>query len=178
MRCVFCFSAWDPLSLIVLMKDEPVAKGRAETRAGKRPAVRRQRRPRRKAASERGLTPRQNQALFVIAGGRGSDCVTLMDLAEQLRLPHDKVVSLVDGLKAMRLVKQVPEKGNGLQVHVTLTARARRVLEQLDRPARARGDELPSRDTQSAQTRLGTAARIRPGLTFASPACSMPEVED
>ena len=127
------------------------------------------------AASEHGVTPQQYQALLAIEGFPGRNWVTIGELAEQMRTAHHSAVGLVDRMEAMRLVKRTAAKEDRRRVQVTLTAKGRRLLEKLYRVHR---DELRSSGPQLAVLLQKAAARIPAKIPLASPACSMPEIED
>jgi DNA-binding MarR family transcriptional regulator len=127
------------------------------------------------AASEHGITPQQYQALLAIEGFPGRNWVTVGELAEQMRIAHHSAVGLVDRMEAMRLVKRTAAKEDRRRVRVTLTAKGLRLLEKLYRVHR---DELRSSGAQLATLLQKAAARIPAKISLASPACSMPEIED
>lgn len=127
------------------------------------------------AASEHGVTPQQYQALLAIEGFPGRNWVTVGELAEQMRIAHHSAVGLVDRMETMRLVKRTGAKEDRRRVRVTLTAKGLKLLEKT----------LPSSPERAALVRIAArrvaakaAARIPAKVTLASPACSMPEIED
>ncbi len=130
------------------------------------------------AAVQHGVTPQQYQALLAIEGFPGRNWVTIGELAEQMQVAHHSAVGLVDRMQALRLVRRVPSKEDRRRVHVSLTAKGLAVLEKLYRVHRA---ELQSVGPQliGLLSRAATPAGTdKPGSGFASPACSMPEIED
>ena len=128
-----------------------------------------------KAASQHGVTPQQYQALLAIEGYPGRDWVTIGELAEQMRVAHHSAVGLVDRMETMKLVKRTPAKEDRRRVQVSLSAKGRKLLEKLYLVHR---EELRSSGVQLTALLQKAAARIPPHNTFASPACSMPEIED
>ena len=127
------------------------------------------------SAAEHGVTPQQYQALLAIEGFPGRNWVTIGELAEQMRVAHHSAVGLVDRMEAMRLVKRAAAKGDRRRVQVTLTSRGLKLLEKLYRVHR---DELRSSGSQLTALLQKAAARIPAKIPLASPACSMPEIED
>lgn len=130
------------------------------------------------AATSHGVTPQQYQALLAIEGFPARNWVTIGELAEQMQIAHHSAVGMVDRMEALRLVRRTASKEDRRRVHVSLTAKGRAVLEKL---YRAHREELQSVGPQligllrRAATPPGAEKR-EPG--FASPACSMPEIED
>lgn len=127
------------------------------------------------AAAEHGVTPQQYQALLAIEGFPGRNWVTIGELAEQMRIAHHSAVGLANRMEAMRLVKRVASPDDRRRVHVRLTPKGLKLLEKLYRVHR---DELRSTGPQLASLLQKAATRIPARITFASPACSMPEIED
>lgn len=127
------------------------------------------------AAGEHGVTPQQYQALLAIEGFPARNWVTIGELAEQMRIAHHSAVGLVDRMETMRLVKRTTAKEDRRRVRVTLTAKGLRLLEKLYLVHR---DELRSSGPQLATLLQKAAARIPAKIALASPACSMPEIED
>ena len=77
-------------------------------------------------------------------------------------------------MQAMRLVRRTAAPEDRRRVRVSLTARGLRLLEKLYHVHR---EELRSSGPQLARLLQKAANRI-PAKSFASPACSMPEIED
>jgi DNA-binding MarR family transcriptional regulator len=75
----------------------------------------------------------------------------------------------------MRLVKRTAGKDDRRRVHVALTTKGRTLLAKLYLVHRA---ELGSSGPRLATLLQKAAARIPPKIALASPACSMPEIED
>ncbi len=130
------------------------------------------------AALSHKVTPMQYQALLAIQGFPGRDWVTIGELAEQLRIAHHSAVGLVDRMQTLRLVRRTPSKEDRRRVHVSLTSKGLRILEKL---YRAHREELRSVGPQIVG--LLRRAATPPGAeeperTFASPACSMPDIDD
>ncbi len=155
--------------------DEPLSKADYEALAEFRYALRKFLGFSETSAAEHGVTPQQYQALLAIEGYPGRNWVTIGELAEQMRIAHHSAVGLVDRMEAMRLVKRTASKEDRRRVQVTLTAKGLKLLEKLYRVHR---DELRSKGPQLTSLLQKAAARIPPRATFASPACSMPEIED
>jgi len=128
-----------------------------------------------KAASQNGVTPQQYQALLAIEGYPGRNWVTIGELAEQMRIAHHSAVGLVDRMEAMRLVKRTMGRDDRRRVRVSLTAKGLKRLEKLYLVHR---EELRSSGSQLATLLQKAASRIPVKISLASPACSMPEIED
>lgn len=127
------------------------------------------------AAAEHGVSPQQYQALLAIEGFPQRNWLTLGELAEQMRIAHHSAVGLVDRIEKLGLVKRKTSEEDRRKVHVTLTRKGRRLLEKLYLVHRA---ELRSSGPQLVAALQKAAARIPTRATYASPACSMPEIED
>ena len=127
------------------------------------------------AASEHGVTPQQYQALLAIEGFPERNWVTIGELAEQMRVAHHSAVGLVDRMETMRLVKRTTAKEDRRRVRVALTAKGLKLLEKLYLVHR---EELRSSGPQLAKLLQKAASQIPAKITLASPACSMPEIED
>ncbi len=81
------------------------------------------------AARESGLTPQQYQAMLAIRGhGRQ---MTIGELAEAMLVRHHSAVELVDRLVRAGLIVRSETPDDRRRVVVTLTARARALLERL-----------------------------------------------
>ena len=127
------------------------------------------------AAAAQGVTPQQYQALLAIAGFPGRHWVTVGELAEQMRIAHHSAVGLIDRMERLVLLKRVHEKVDRRRVRVQLTPKGRKVLEKLYRVHR---DELRVSGPQLGALLHKAASRIPAKIILASPACSMPEIED
>jgi DNA-binding MarR family transcriptional regulator len=130
------------------------------------------------AAAEEGVTPQQYQAMLAIEGFPGRNWLTIGELAEQMQVAHHSAVGLVNRMEALRLVRRTTSKEDRRRVRVALTARGLATLEKLYRAHREElrsvGPRLIGLLRKAADQ--PTAAGARAG--FASPACSMPEIED
>ena len=91
------------------------------------------------AAAEVGLAAQQYQALLAIKARRGSENVTINELASLLLIKHNSAVGLVDRLEAEGLVKRTVATDDRRKVNLRLTARGLRVFERL---AAAHREEL------------------------------------
>ena len=89
------------------------------------------------AAEAVGLTPTQHQALLAVQGYPLRERVTISELAERLQVRHHSAVGLVNRLAAQRLLVRERSRQDRRRVFVRLTARGRRVLEQLSEAHRA-----------------------------------------
>jgi DNA-binding MarR family transcriptional regulator len=156
-------------------KDNPLSKSDYEALAEFRYALRKFLGFSEAVAGQHGVTPQQYQALLAIEGFAGRNWVTVGELAEQMRIAHHSAVGLVDRMEAMRLVKRTAAKDDRRRVRVSLTAKGLKLLEKLYRVHR---DELRSTGPQLASLLQKAAARIPARVPLASPACSMPEIED
>jgi len=83
------------------------------------------------AAQERGLTPKQHQAILAIRGFDDEGGVTVGDLAEHLHLKHHTAVELVDRLVRAKLVVRKTDREDRRRVLLTLTAKANAALKAL-----------------------------------------------
>jgi DNA-binding MarR family transcriptional regulator len=83
------------------------------------------------AAQVAGLKPQQHQALLVIKGYPGSECVTVGELAERLLIRHHSAVELVDRLVAMDLVARSASSQDRRVVLVQLTRKGGETLDGL-----------------------------------------------
>ena len=128
-----------------------------------------------RAASQNGVTPQQYQALLAIEGFPGRNWVTMGELAEQMRIAHHSAVGLVDRMEAMRLVRRTMASDDRRRVRVSLTAKGLKRLEKLYLVHR---EELRSSGSHLATLLQKAASRIPVKIPLASPACSMPEIED
>ncbi|HEY0967023.1 MAG TPA: MarR family transcriptional regulator [Opitutaceae bacterium] len=130
------------------------------------------------AATSRGVTPQQYQALLAIEGFPGRNWVTVGDLAEQMQIAHHSAVGLVNRMETLRLVRRAKSKEDGRKVQVRLTAKGLALLEKL---YRAHREELRSVGPRLIGIlRRASEPPHRPAATagYASPACSMPEIDD
>ncbi len=134
------------------------------------------------AAASHGVTAQQYQALLAIEGFPGRNWVTMGELAERLRIAHHSAVGLVDRMETLRLVRRVKSPENRRSVQVSLTPKGLGVLAKLYRAHRAElkavGPKLIQLLNQAAKEIPETEGETAARKTFASPACSMPEIED
>lgn len=130
------------------------------------------------AAISHGLTPQQYQVLLAIEGFPGRNWVTMGELAEQMQIAHHSAVGLVNRMETLRLVRRAKSKEDGRKVQVRLTAKGLTLLDKLYRAhqneLRSVGPKLIGILSRASAAPRGAAAT--PG--YASPACSMPEIED
>ncbi len=108
-----------------------ITKAEYETLAALRYALRRFTRFSEGAATAAGLTSQQHQALLSIKGFPDRDYVSIGELAERLQIRHHSAVGLVDRLVAQKLVIRSVSVDDRRQVHVLLTPRGERMLEEL-----------------------------------------------
>jgi DNA-binding MarR family transcriptional regulator len=83
------------------------------------------------AAQNRGLTPKQHQAILAIRGFDEAGGVTVGDLAEHLHLKHHTAVELVDRLVRAKLVVRKTDREDRRRVLLNLTAKAHTALKAL-----------------------------------------------
>jgi DNA-binding MarR family transcriptional regulator len=83
------------------------------------------------AAQNRGLTPKQHQAILAIRGFEDENGVTVGDLAEHLHLKHHTAVELVDRLVRAKLVVRKHDKEDRRRVLLNLTPKADAALKAL-----------------------------------------------
>jgi DNA-binding MarR family transcriptional regulator len=84
-----------------------------------------------RTSGELGLTSQQYQALLVIRGDDGSVPFTLKVLAQRLNIKHNSAVGLVDRIEQIGLVERRACENDRRSVVVGLTARGKKVLNQL-----------------------------------------------
>ncbi|MEY2584308.1 MAG: hypothetical protein QOD80_334 [Verrucomicrobiota bacterium] len=78
--------------------------------------------------AEAHLTPEQYEALLALKVASPDTGFTISDLSERLQVKHHSVVSLVDKLEAVGLVRRRPDALDRRQVFLELTARGSRLL--------------------------------------------------
>ncbi len=156
-------------------KPAPLSKSDYETLAEFRYALRKFLGFSADAARAHGVTPQQYQSMLAIEGHPGSNGITVGELAERMRVNHHSAVGLVDRLQAMRLAKRTPSRDDRRRVQVSLTPKGRQLLARLYKVHR---DELRASGPHLAALLQKAATRIPARIPFASPACSMPEIED
>lgn len=83
------------------------------------------------AAQNRGLTPKQHQAILAIRGFEDANGVTVGDLAEYLHLKHHTAVELVDRLVRAKLVVRKTDREDRRRVLLNLTGKADAALKGL-----------------------------------------------
>lgn len=86
------------------------------------------------AASERGLTSQQHQALLAIKGLPAHRVATIGVLAERLLIQHHSAVELVNRLEAKGLLRRARSAADRREVVLTLSRRGETLLKQLTRP--------------------------------------------
>jgi len=82
-------------------------------------------------SGELGLTSQQYQALLVTQGDEGTASFTLKVLAQRLNIKHNSAVGLVDRIEQLGLVERRACENDRRSVVVELTARGKKVLNQL-----------------------------------------------
>jgi DNA-binding MarR family transcriptional regulator len=82
-------------------------------------------------AQTAGMTPAQHQLLLAIRGHPGEDAPTIGDVAEHLLLQHHSAVGLVDRAEKAGLVRRSPDREDHRIVRLSLTSKARRLLERI-----------------------------------------------
>lgn len=83
------------------------------------------------AALAAGVAPQQHQAMLVIRGFPKRDHLTVGKLAGLLKIKHHSAVGLVNRMEAEGLVDKSEAPDDRRQMLVRLTARGRRILENL-----------------------------------------------
>ncbi len=130
------------------------------------------------AAISHGVSSSQYQALLAIEGFPGRSWVTVGELAEQLRIAHHSAVGLVDRMQTLRLVRRTKSADDRRRVQVSLTSKGRGILEKLYRAHRQELAAIGPKLIGLLQKASVDIPASPPRHTFASPACSMPEIED
>ena len=92
-------------------------------------------------ARQSGLEPQQHQALLVLQGICSGQTPTIGYLADRLLLKHHSAVGLVDRLEGLGLVRRVAGAKDARQVLIRLTARGKKVLQELARAHRIELEE-------------------------------------
>jgi len=82
-------------------------------------------------AQAAGMTPAQHQLLLAIRGHPGEEPPTIGDVAEHLLLQHHSAVGLVDRAEKAGLVRRSPDREDHRIVRLSLTPKARRLLERI-----------------------------------------------
>ena len=110
---------------------KPLSKSQYEALAAFRFALRKFLRFSEDAAAAAGITPQQHQALLAIKGFPGRDHVSVRELAERLQVRHHSAVGLLDRLVAEKLVARTASPEDRRRVHIQLTSRGEKMLEEL-----------------------------------------------
>jgi DNA-binding MarR family transcriptional regulator len=82
-------------------------------------------------AAEAGLTPEQYETLLFLKVSSGVSGLTVTELSERLQVRHHSVVSLIDKLENLGLVRRAHGVSDRRHVYVTLTASGSRVLSKV-----------------------------------------------
>lgn len=127
------------------------------------------------SAAHHGVSRQQYAGLLALAVSRRREGMTVDELAEQMGRSKRGAVTLVQALEALRLVKQIAATTERRHARVQLTAKGRNVMVKL---LRAQRPQLGSTSGSIGAARQSPSAKIPPRKNFASPACSMPEIED
>ena len=130
------------------------------------------------AATSHRVSAQQYQALLAIEGFPGRNWVTIGELAEQLRTAHHSAVGLVDRMETLRLVRRAKSAEDGRRVHVSLTPKGLDVLAKLYRVHRQELKTIGPKLIGLLQKASVELPEESGKQVFASPACSMPEIED
>ena len=83
------------------------------------------------AAADVGLTSQHYQAMLILRGWPEEQPVSINDLAQQLLIPHNSAVGLVDRLVADGLVVRRPSPVDRRKVELRMSSRGRTVLAKL-----------------------------------------------
>ena len=89
------------------------------------------------AARDAGLQPQQHQLMLAIKGSRQGGEIRIAYLAERLQIQHHSAVELIDRLVKKGMLKRARGNEDRREVHVELTAKGERVLDELTRYTRA-----------------------------------------
>jgi DNA-binding MarR family transcriptional regulator len=82
-------------------------------------------------AGAAGLTAQQHQLLLAIRGHGSNTPPTIGDIADHLLLRHHSAVELVDRAEQGGLVRRIVDRDDRRVVHLVLTAKGQRLLDQL-----------------------------------------------
>ena len=83
------------------------------------------------AARRTGLEPQHHQLMLAIKGAPANLQPRIGYLAERLQLHHHSTVELLDRLAERGLIKRSRSRQDRREVHVTLTAKGERLLQEL-----------------------------------------------
>jgi DNA-binding MarR family transcriptional regulator len=89
------------------------------------------------AAREAGVEPQHHQLMLAVKAAGKGEAPHIGHLAERLQIQHHSAVELVDRLVKKVLVTRTRSEEDRREVHVQLTARGERTLEQLTFHTRA-----------------------------------------
>ncbi len=89
------------------------------------------------AARNAGLQPQQHQLMLAIKGRPSDGATRIAYLAERLQIQHHSTVELIDRLVKKGMLKRARGSEDRREVHVELTAKGERVLDELTRYTRA-----------------------------------------
>jgi len=89
------------------------------------------------AARDAGLEPQQHQLMLAIKGSPEGGETRIAYLAERLQIQHHSTVELIDRLVKKGMLKRARGNEDRREVHVELTAKGERVLDELTRHTRA-----------------------------------------
>ncbi len=83
------------------------------------------------AARQAGLEPQHHQLMLAVKGAEDEAGPRITYLAERLQLQHHSAVELVDRLAKRGLIQRTRSHEDRREVHVKLTPRGERILQQL-----------------------------------------------
>jgi DNA-binding MarR family transcriptional regulator len=89
------------------------------------------------AARDSGVEPQQHQLMLAVKGGPDGEATRIAYLAERLQIQHHSAVELIDRLVNKGMLKRKRGSEDRREVHVGLTAKGERVLDELTRHTRA-----------------------------------------
>ena len=114
------------------------------------------------AARGAGLEPQHHQLMLAVKAAREEDGPRIAYLAERLQIQHHSTVELVDRLAKKGLITRARSGNDRREVHVRLTARGERVLEDLTRHTRAElRSAAPALVTNLRKLAIGAKKRRR-----------------
>jgi DNA-binding MarR family transcriptional regulator len=120
------------------------------------------------AARQAGIEPRHHQLMLAIKGAPEGRQPSIGYLAERLQVQHNSAVELLDRLAKKGLVTRIRGGEDRREVHVQLTARGERALEELTLHTRAElRSAIPAlvktlrKITTHTESRRGPRAKVR-----------------
>jgi DNA-binding MarR family transcriptional regulator len=116
-----------------MASEQPFGKSEFEALSDFRYQLRRFQRWSEELTRSRKVTNLQYLLMLHIRGFHGREWATISELAERLQAKHHGIVALVTRCEKLGFVERRPGRTDGREVEIHLTARGRRMVEQLAR---------------------------------------------